>query len=323
MALIKCPECNKEISNEAELCIYCGFSIKSYIDKCKNEEFEKEIANKSPELKKHQKEQLNEIINTEIQKVIDERTPDKPDLTKMIKEENSNLIFVAAFGLVILIIALITQTYLLVLFSLFFLLGSAGGYIKIKEEYNHKLDEFNLKGNAEEYKNNKLNDIKSSYLKHPILTNEFDNEYTYICPICGKNLDTNNESIPNYCNFCDIHIQAPYISLHQNTYYKTQAIIKKLPDSLKLIVEEAKSNPLFDNNKYEKQLDVNLTIHPTNIEIPQSQTSVGAKLKCPICNSTNILRISTLNRTVSVATVGLASAKIGKQYECKSCKHKW
>ena len=47
------------------------------------------------------------------------------------------------------------------------------------------------------------------------------------------------------------------------------------------------------------------------------------KLKCPICGSTNVSRISTLNRGVSVATVGLASSKIGKQYECKKCKHKW
>lgn len=45
--------------------------------------------------------------------------------------------------------------------------------------------------------------------------------------------------------------------------------------------------------------------------------------KCPICGSTNTERISTLNRTVSVATVGLASSKIGKQYQCKNCKHKW
>lgn len=51
--------------------------------------------------------------------------------------------------------------------------------------------------------------------------------------------------------------------------------------------------------------------------------SQNNKLKCPICGSTNISKISTLNRSVSVATVGLASSKIGKQYECKNCKHKW
>lgn len=44
---------------------------------------------------------------------------------------------------------------------------------------------------------------------------------------------------------------------------------------------------------------------------------------CPACGGRNTSRISTMNRTVSVATFGLASSKIGKQYECKSCKHKW
>lgn len=45
--------------------------------------------------------------------------------------------------------------------------------------------------------------------------------------------------------------------------------------------------------------------------------------KCPMCGSTNTQRISDLNRAVSVGTMGLASSKIGKQYECKKCKHKW
>lgn len=45
--------------------------------------------------------------------------------------------------------------------------------------------------------------------------------------------------------------------------------------------------------------------------------------KCPMCGSTNTQIISTLNRAVSIGMVGLASSKIGKQYECKNCKHKW
>lgn len=45
--------------------------------------------------------------------------------------------------------------------------------------------------------------------------------------------------------------------------------------------------------------------------------------KCPMCGSTNTEKIGTLNRATSVAAVGLASSKIGKQYECKNCKHKW
>lgn len=45
--------------------------------------------------------------------------------------------------------------------------------------------------------------------------------------------------------------------------------------------------------------------------------------KCPVCGSTDTNRISENNRAFSVAVFGLASSKIGKQYECKSCKHKW
>ena len=30
MALINCPECNKEISDRADICIHCGFPIRTY-----------------------------------------------------------------------------------------------------------------------------------------------------------------------------------------------------------------------------------------------------------------------------------------------------
>lgn len=45
--------------------------------------------------------------------------------------------------------------------------------------------------------------------------------------------------------------------------------------------------------------------------------------KCPMCGSHDIQKISTTSRVISVATVGLASGKLGKQYECKNCKHRW
>lgn len=47
------------------------------------------------------------------------------------------------------------------------------------------------------------------------------------------------------------------------------------------------------------------------------------RIKCPVCGSTRVNKISTANRLTSVFAFGLASSKIGKQYECKNCKHKW
>lgn len=45
--------------------------------------------------------------------------------------------------------------------------------------------------------------------------------------------------------------------------------------------------------------------------------------QCPMCNGNNTRRISTFNRGASIAAVGLASSKIGKQFECLDCKYKW
>lgn len=46
-------------------------------------------------------------------------------------------------------------------------------------------------------------------------------------------------------------------------------------------------------------------------------------IKCPNCGSKNTKKISTTSRVTSVAMLGVASGKIGKQYECKQCKYKW
>ena len=46
-------------------------------------------------------------------------------------------------------------------------------------------------------------------------------------------------------------------------------------------------------------------------------------LTCPMCGSHVVKKYTTAERAVSVAAWGLASGKIGKQYECKKCGHKW
>lgn len=46
-------------------------------------------------------------------------------------------------------------------------------------------------------------------------------------------------------------------------------------------------------------------------------------LKCPLCGSHYVVKIGALDRAASVHFWGLASDKIGKQYECKDCRHKF
>lgn len=45
--------------------------------------------------------------------------------------------------------------------------------------------------------------------------------------------------------------------------------------------------------------------------------------RCPTCKSTNIEKITTLNKVVSIELLGLASNKIGKQFKCKNCGYMW
>ena len=46
-------------------------------------------------------------------------------------------------------------------------------------------------------------------------------------------------------------------------------------------------------------------------------------IECPICHSKKVRSISNTERAVSVTALGLASSKIGKQYECTNCHHRF
>lgn len=48
--------------------------------------------------------------------------------------------------------------------------------------------------------------------------------------------------------------------------------------------------------------------------------SGNSQVKCPYCNSTNVTKISTVDRVVSTGLFGLTSKKIGKQWHCNECK---
>ena len=74
--------------------------------------------------------------------------------------------------------------------------------------------------------------------------------------------------------------------------------------------------------KYEKNLNERLE-RIAAVSRAQQIKNATKHPKCPMCGSNNTQRISTINRSTSVLLVGLASSKIGKQYECKNCKHKW
>ena len=45
--------------------------------------------------------------------------------------------------------------------------------------------------------------------------------------------------------------------------------------------------------------------------------------RCPACSSANIKKIGSVNKTISIALLGIFSSKIGKQFQCLECGYKW
>lgn len=92
---------------------------------------------------------------------------------------------------------------------------------------------------------------------------------------------------------------------------------------------------LFTNNRkeWERQKELKkaniaeLYKYRADSEVERKYTpptpSPTSQIKCPVCGSNNVERITTMDRSISVAMVGMASGKIGKQYKCKKCKHMW
>lgn len=83
---------------------------------------------------------------------------------------------------------------------------------------------------------------------------------------------------------------------------------------LKLLFNEDCDTELAEKRKNEKPYD------PT--KDPKSPYYI-ANIECPYCNSSNVTKIGTVNRAVSVGMFGLASSKIGKTHKCNDCGSTW
>lgn len=60
-----------------------------------------------------------------------------------------------------------------------------------------------------------------------------------------------------------------------------------------------------------------------NEAMKQSEYGEGYGIKCPNCGQVNVKKISTISRSISVSTLGLASDTIGKTYKCPKCGYIW
>lgn len=227
MALIKCPECNREVSEKAEICPHCGLSIKEY------QESVKRINNT-----KREKDRLKSELNKKLKEIDKLPQPQKPKFSDVLFSERRWLIIVFLIPAIVNLVAFFAMlipfgkfewvyAIAFLIFSILFFYF----FSRIKEAYQDRLSVYE----------------------------DFE----------GYKLEQKKEVIELY------EYKIKYIEKHG----------------------------------YDEKTNV------------QAIPNIG--LKCPVCGSTNVKRLSNLNRGISVELWGVASSKIGKQYECRMCKHKW
>ena len=147
-----------------------------------------------------------------------------------------------------------------------------------------------------------------------------------ICKSCGA-ISFNKEDI---CPVCNIPlITVPFFTgrkidnlggedrdkyIEEITGQKLNPImVQKRKDYLKKIYKEQKEILQKRIRKSEE----------SRINEYQQKYLAEHNIHCPYCNSSNVTKIGTVNRAVSVGMLGLASSKIGKTHKCNDCGSTW
>lgn len=86
-------------------------------------------------------------------------------------------------------------------------------------------------------------------------------------------------------------------------------------------------NPEFSEKLYKRRLRDEHAIEMRHLELQRNQIAEQKKgtsvPKCPTCGSTNVEKISTAQKALGFALVGLFSSNLGKTMHCKDCGYKW
>lgn len=152
------------------------------------------------------------------------------------------------------------------------------------------------------------------------------------CPECGKEISDHSEK----CIHCGYPLKKQ--NIHQNsniciidgTPRDLSEHIKNLNNGqfrpFKQLVEEynmslADASVLWEIIETTKQIPKEYNSSQKN-EYREKLNAIENKNipKCPICQSTNIQKISGLSKEGSVAIWGIFSRKVHKQWHCNNCK---
>lgn len=155
---------------------------------------------------------------------------------------------------------------------------------------------------------------------------KINNKFIDITWIKNELLSLNNDKISYYKFYCSSEmddIKATSKHINDKYFIDSGDFLRKVYNYLDLTPNPAR-HFLY------QLMDSDFTLKEFNgeslSEFTQKQVAyINSKPKCPICGSTNISKISTMNRATSIVGLGILSKKIGKQWKCNNpkCKHLW
>lgn len=147
---------------------------------------------------------------------------------------------------------------------------------------------------------------------------EEDNFTIKICPRCAQTATCEAEK-DSFCSFCE----EPMLDTGTS---EDEWAMKAIKGGNTLIVwetlqlEKIKSNPKFSQALYEKRLEIEKAEHDEGVrKALEARKGLATTVSCPYCHSTNVKKVGTSGRVLSILTLGLASGKVGKQWHCRSC----
>lgn len=143
------------------------------------------------------------------------------------------------------------------------------------------------------------------------------------CRKCGRIVQEENNKSEQKCDYCNnliLPIPDEFLGGKSKLFIK-----KELKDLF--INDYIKSSPEFDQYLFEhREEDIFNKRISDRAELAHGASILEEKSrvpKCPTCGSTNIRRMSGVERGVSIATFGILSKKINKTFKCSNCGYTW
>lgn len=143
------------------------------------------------------------------------------------------------------------------------------------------------------------------------------------CKKCGRIVQEDYNNSEQKCDYCNNPLE--YIPKQFLIGKRGVAINNELKDQL--INDYIKSSSEFDKYLFEhREEDMFNKRMSDRAKLAHGASILEERIrvpKCPTCGSTNIRKISGVERGASIAVFGLFSKKINKSFKCGNCGYTW